>query len=161
MAPQVSHGGPSYMSDVYSFGCVLFCMSTGRQDPLSHDPLDLELLGLGPLSCLKEDPLGPHPGPPGKPSPCVAEDTQQGPNPAPPGKWHGPSPCMAEDPLDLSHEGLGQPAQQPGACGSGRVMSAPRWPHDTYPLLRQLGESCLVRDPAQRPSFSNLMQVGV
>ena len=138
MAPQVSHGGPTYMSDVYSFGCVLLCMSTSQQYPLIKDPLDLEPPGLGPLSCLKEDPQGQHPGPLGK--------------------WTGSSPCIAGDPPDAC-PGPGQHAQQTGACG--RVMSVPRWPDDTYPLLRQVGESCLVRDPTQRPSFSEMMQVGV
>ena len=45
-APEVLSGLSSGQSDVYSFGCVLFCMSTGRQNPLSHDPLDLQDPGL-------------------------------------------------------------------------------------------------------------------
>ena len=53
-APEVSSGRSSCMSDVYSFGCILFCMGSGRQNPLTHGPLDLDQ---DPLSHGRQDPL--------------------------------------------------------------------------------------------------------
>ena len=100
MAPEALNGHATCLSDVYSFGCVLLCMSTGRESPFTEDAPGLGV-GLG--------------------------------------------------------EGQAC-AVGPGGSSSSRSML--QWPDDMCPQLRQLGESCLARDPKKRPSFFNMTLVG-
>ena len=182
-APEVLCGLSSTQSDVYSFGCVLFCMSTGRQNPLSHDPLDLEDPGLG---------QGQGPGlgqGRGEGQACVGvHDGAGGVTLQPHAGGATLQPCAGGVTLQPCAGGVtlqpyaGGVTLQPCAGGvtlqpcAGGVTLQPctggdtlqpyaggvtlQWPVATYPPLCQLGEACMSLDPAKRPSFCDLIQVG-